>query len=184
MGLHNVNTDDLATSVNRANKIFAEYGDFIYEIIRYKAQNKDDIDDLYQDFFLSLVSRPVPPGIENIKSYLYRAITNDIIDAARRTKRYKALMDKYAENYDFSVNKPSPTNAFIEGKVNKIISLMRERLSPTKAKAITLRYKENCSNKVIAKQTGIKEKSVIRYICVGLKQIQQILAEEEENIKK
>ena len=61
---------------------------------------------------------------------------------------------------------------------------MRGRLRPVQAKAITLRYKNNYSNKEIAKEMGIQEESVSRYICVGLKQIQQILTEEEENIKK
>jgi len=168
--------------VSSATEIFAEYGDFIYNIIRYKTQNKDNVDDLYQDFFLSLVSRPVPPGIENIKSYLYRAITNDIIDATRRMERYKTLMNKYAENYGSSVNKASSANASLIGRrTDRILSLARGKLSPTKVRALTLRYRNHFSNKDIARKMGVKKESVSKYICVGLKQIQHILAEKENN---
>ena len=182
--MSNTNINNYTDNVKLATEIFDKYANFIYNIIYYKIGNKADADDLYQDFFLSLVSRPVPLGIENIKSYLYRAITNDIIDAARRTERYKALMNKYAENYNFSVNKTSSANASLtEGKTDKILSLARGELSPTKVRALTLRYRNHFSNEDIARKMGIKKESVSRYICVGLKQIQQILAD-EENIKK
>ena len=170
--------------MNKANKIFAKYGDFINTIIRHKVKNEAQADDLYQDFFLSLVSNPIPENIRNIKAYLYRAISHDVIDTFRRIRRGETLMNKYAENIKSPVNKPFSTNAFyLEAKINKIMNLIRGRLSLTQAKAITLRYKNNCNNEEIAKQIGIKKESVSRYICIGLKQIQQILAE-EENTKK
>ncbi len=184
MVLHGANTDDSANNVDKANKIFAKYGDFINTIIRHKVKNEAQADDLYQDFFLSLVSNPVPPNVQDVKAYLYRAITHDVIDTFRRIQRDEILMNKYAENIKFPINKPSSTNAFyIERKASNILSLIRGRLNPTQAKAIILRYKDNCSNEEIAKQIGVKKESVSRYICVGLKQIQQILAE-EGNIKK
>ena len=170
-------------NVSIAAKIFAEYGDFIYNVICSKTKNRAEIDDLYQDFFLSLVSKPVPPHTRNIRSYLYKAIINDIIDANRRIQRHKTLMDKYVKNTNFSINESSSTNALNNGKASKIMSLIRGRLSPTQTKAITLRYMDNYSNKEIAKQIGVKKESVSRYICVGLKQIEQILAEEGD-IKK
>jgi RNA polymerase sigma factor (sigma-70 family) len=169
-------------NVSSAAEIFAEHGDYIYKIIRYKAQNQNDVDDLYHDFFLSLVAKPVPPDIENIKSYLYRAITNDIIDAARRMERHKSLMNKYTENCAFFVNKSGSTDAYlVEANIDKILSLAKEKLSPKKVRALALRYKNNLSNEDIARKLGVKKESVSRYICIGLKEIQSILAKKEEN---
>lgn len=185
MVLHVANMGDLTNNVNKANEIFAEYGDFIYTIICYKVKNESQADDLYQNFFLSLVSNPIPQNIRNIKAYLYRAISHDVIDVFRRIQRGETLINKYtAENTKFSVNKPSSTSAiYIEKKINKVRRTIRDYLSPTQAKAITLRYNENYSNEEIAEQVGIKKESVSRYICVGLKKIQQILAEEGDTIK-
>ena len=101
-------------NVERAAEIFSEYEDFIFAVIRNQASSDVQANDLFQDFFLSLVSKPIPPGIQNIKSYLYRAIINDIIDAARRVERHKTLMHKYAKFLDYSINNSSPENALIE----------------------------------------------------------------------
>ncbi|MHC4792547.1 MAG: RNA polymerase sigma factor, partial [Planctomycetota bacterium] len=78
MPLASIKKDGVPSNVNHAAKIFSEYGDFIRGVIRYQVGNDAQADDLFQDFFLSLVSRPVPADIQNIKKYLYRAITNDI----------------------------------------------------------------------------------------------------------
>lgn len=182
MALPGTNSNNCAENLSIAADIFAEYGGFIYNVIYSKTRNKAQTDDLYQDFFLSLVSKPPPVDIKNIKSYLYKAITNDIVDANRQVQRYQALMNKYADNLNLSINKPDSTDASTdEGSIKKVFSLIRGHLSPVEAKAITLRYNDNRSNEEIAKEIGAKKESVSRYICVGLKKIRQILAAEEND---
>lgn len=175
MALPSTDTKPCADNGSFAAKIFAEYGDFIYGVIRYKVENEAQANDLYQDFFLSLVSNPIPAGVKNIKGYLYRAITNDIFDAGRRMERYKALMNKYADYLSFSINKGNSKNAFInKERTNQIFGLIEGYLSPSEAKAITLRYKNSCSIKEVAKEMDVKKESVSRYICTGLKKIRQL----------
>ena len=98
-------------NVEKAARIFDEYGEFIFGVILSKVQDKNLAEDLYQDFFLSLVSRPITPDVRNIKSYLYKSLTNDIIDAGRRTERYHNLKNVYADHTDYVVNKKRPRNA-------------------------------------------------------------------------
>ena len=125
MGLPNTDTDNCDENVRIAAKIFAEYGDFIYNVILSKLKNKTEVDDLYQDFFLALVSKPVPPGIQNIKSYLYKAISNDIVDAYRRTQRYQELLNSFARSSNFSINKPRSSDAFSsEVSIKRIFRLI------------------------------------------------------------
>lgn len=175
------NISDIEANINIAADIFAEYGDFIYNVICSKTSNRAQVDDLYQDFFLSLVSNPITPDLNNIKSYLYRAITNDIIDASRRTKRYQKLINNYSNNFDFTINKSVSINANNSvGEIERVFKLAREGLSLTEAKALTLRYKDNCNNEEIAKKIGAKKESVSRYICIGLKKIRQMLTAEED----
>jgi DNA-directed RNA polymerase specialized sigma24 family protein len=74
-------TSKCRNNVGLAAKIFAEYGDFIRMVIRYKVKNEAQADDLFQDFFLSLVVSPLPAGEHsgrNIlmgQSFLYFFIT-------------------------------------------------------------------------------------------------------------
>ena len=174
------NISNIEDSKNAAADIFAEYGDFIYNVICTKASNKAQVDDLYQDFFLSLVSNPVDPDLSNIKGYLYRAITNDIIDASRRTQRYQKIIHNYSNNSNFTVNESASIDAIDnEGGIEGMFKLARGFLSPTEMQALTLRCRDNCDNDEIAEIMGIKKESVSRYICIGLRKIRQILAVEE-----
>lgn len=164
------------SNVERAAEIFSKYGDFILAIIRYQVSNDSQADDLFQNFFLSLVSRPLPAGIQNIKSYLYRAITNDIIDAVRRVEKHQAMMHRYAERLDYSINKSSPENALIEiEETNKMLKLIKGRLPCSEAQAIALRYRHNYSIKEIAKKMKVNSRTVSRYISVGLSKLRQFL---------
>jgi len=164
------------SNVERAAEIFSEYGDFIFAIIRYQVSNDALAYDVFQDFFLSLVSRPIPAGVENIKSYLYRAITNDIIDAVRRVEKHQAMIHKYAGCLDYSINKSSPENALIEiEETNKMFKLIKGWLPRSEAQAITLRYRHNYNIKEVAKKMKVNNRTVSRYISVGLSKLRQFL---------
>ena len=162
-------------NVNIAAKIFAEHADFIYAIIYRKVRNEAQADDLFQDFFLSLVSKPVPTGIKNIRSYLYRAITNDIIDANRRVKRYQTRIQRYAEVLNYVTNNNTPENALIVEENDKIFKLISRCLPSSEAQAITLRFKDNRDIEEVAAKMNVNKRSVSRYISVGLKKIRQFL---------
>lgn len=161
-------------NVKRAAELFSEYKDFIFAVIRNQVSSDVQANDLFQDFFLSLVSKPIPPGIQNIKSYLYRAIINDIIDAARRVERHKTLMHKYAKFLDYSINNSSPENALIETEeVNKMFKLIEGQLPRSESRAIVLRFKNNFSIKEVAKKMHVNSRSVSRYISSGLSKVRQ-----------
>jgi RNA polymerase sigma factor (sigma-70 family) len=157
-------------NVARAAEIFSKYGDFIRTVIYYRVKNDAQANDLFQDFFLSLVSRPLPAGIRNVKSYLYRAITNDIVDAVRRVEKYKTRMDKYAECFNYSVNKNGPENA-----LNEMFRLIEGRLRHSEAQAITLRYRNSYNIKEVAKKMHVNNRTISRYISAGLSKVRQFL---------
>ena len=174
MALPSTSIGDHTNSTYIAADVFAEYGDFIRSVIIYNVRDKSKADDLFQDFFLSLVHKPPPATVQNIKHYLYRAITNDIVDAARREKNYQSHKKKYARGVNYSVNKKTPQDAFIDvEETNKFFALIEKRLLPSEAQAVTLRYRDNRSIKEIAKEMGVKVRSVSRYISMGKGRIHQ-----------
>ena len=176
MTLSNVSTSDSANNVHFAGKVFAEYGDFIRAVIRSQVKNKAETDDLFQNFFLFLASKPLPDNVRNVKSYLYKAITNDIVDASRRVERYRGLMARYAEDFDYSINESDPENAIIKTEeTEEIFNLIERHLPNREAEAITLRYKNNCSIKDVAEKMNVNGRTVSRYISVGLKKARQFL---------
>ena len=113
MALLDEKRDSCADSVSSASRIFAEYGGFINRIIRYKAKDRDRENDLYQGFFLFLVSKPILPDVQNMESYLYKMITNYLNDADRRMRSNEAAIKKYVNNFDFSINEEESENMLI-----------------------------------------------------------------------
>lgn len=159
-----------------ATKIFEEHGAFIYNVFRYKTSDQSLVDDLFQDFFLALAANPVSLEGPQLRAYLYRAIVNDIRDAVRRVQRYRNLLNKYSENYNFAVNKQRTKNATsIEERVEAIIRNAWESLSPKETNAITLRYLKGYSTAEVAQKMQVKPETISRYICVGLCKMRQYL---------
>lgn len=176
MALLSADTNNHKGGVDIAAKIFGEYGDFIHAIIRCKVRDETQTDDLFQDFFLSLVSRPPPPNIQSMKGYLYRAIINDIADSVRRVERYQIRIRRYAERLEYFRTEDSPENALIEAEeMDKMFKLIERRLPRIEAQAIFLRYRNNYKIKEVAKKMGIGSNTAWRYIYKGLRKIRQFL---------
>ncbi|MHC4727572.1 MAG: RNA polymerase sigma factor [Planctomycetota bacterium] len=167
-------TDDCRKNVGNAAEIVSEYSDFIYMVICSQVKNKSRVDDIFQDFFISLVSKPIPNDVKNIKSYLYRAISNDIVDTQRQSERYREQIKKYRERSDFSINKSQPENALVkEEQMNKMFDFLKGRLTSSQSQAIALRYGTNYTIKEVAREMGVKSTSVSRYICTGLRRMRK-----------
>lgn len=176
MALLRTNTNSEAAGVSIAAKVFAENGDFIRRIIRYHINNEALADDLFQDFFLSLVAKPPPIDIQNIKGFLYKAITNDIIDAIRRIENYRSRIHRYAERDCHFVTNHRPENGLItEEEMNKMLQLIEGQLRQSEAKAIILRYRNGYKVKEVAEKMNVRSGTIRDYISDGLKKIRHFL---------
>lgn len=172
MVLQSTNTHDYVSRVQAATDVFAEYGDFIRAVIIHHLGNKVHADDLFQDFFLSLVCKPVPADVLDIRGYLYKAIANDIVDAVRRVQKYRNFMQKYAKQLNYFINKTTPENACINKEdINRMFELIEGLLPEREAQAVTMRYKDDCSIERIADTMQVNADSVRRYISVALRKI-------------
>lgn len=168
---------ELPGNITGAARIISEYGNFIRTIICFKVKNEDLADDLFQDFYLSLVSKPVPAEVRNVRSYLYKAITNDILDATRRIEQYKTRINKYAEFSKYSINKTTPENALIKmEETDKMFEALEGWLQRRESQAISLRYKDSFDVKEAAKKMNVDNRTVSRYVSSGLSKIRHYLA--------
>jgi RNA polymerase sigma factor (sigma-70 family) len=172
---------DISGDVQRATAIFFEHGDFIHTVISHKIHDKSKVDDLFHDFFLSLVSRPVPAEVRDIKGYIYRAIINDITDHIRHLGRYQAMTHRCADYNKLTVNNRLPEDALIEvEQTDKMIELIRKWVTRNEFKAIASRYRDGLSIKESADRMSINDRSVIRYISTGLRKVKKYLAIKQE----
>lgn len=176
-GHHQNGISDRKEAVEAASALFHEHGAFIRTTIRFLAKSEFQVDDLFQQFFISLVTRPVPTDVENIKSYLYRAITNDIVDSARRRARQRKHFEKLAEELRNSVHKRAPAYAVIrEEDGDATLTCLTRQLRKREAEAVMLRYQDDRSIPEIARMMGVDCRTVSHYLAAALRRLRRICA--------
>jgi RNA polymerase sigma factor (sigma-70 family) len=172
---------DVPGDVQRATAVFSEHGEFIRGIIRLKIKDEGTAEDIFHDFFLSLVARPIPADVRDIKSYIYRSIINDVKDHVRRLGRYQTLTYKCTNFSKMIVNKRLPEDALIEKEqIDKMIELIKKRVTRNEYKAIKSRFHDDLSAEEAAGGMNIDGRSVVRYISTGLRKVKRFLAVEQE----
>lgn len=171
--------DNHGNHVESAAKIFGEHGSFIRAVISSKVKDEGRADDILQDFFLDLVRKPVPKHVKNVKSYLYRAITNDVADFMRCRQRYEQLIGRYGGNSNYSINTMGVEDALIiEEEIADVLRVIEGRLKSCEYRAVVLRHGKGMSVEEVAGTMRIKRRSVSRYVSVGMKKIRRFLTAE------
>ena len=162
--------------VDNAVQIITEYGDFIRLMIHLQVNDKNSEEDIFQNFFLSLVAHPIPANIDNIRGYIYIAILHDVTDCKRKQHRNITFMKKYLKKMKNRINKITPLDALlIDEEKNRMYELIKEKSLEVEYNAISLRYRDGYSIQKVAEEMGVKNSSARRYISKGLKRVRGYL---------
>lgn len=165
-------------AVRLAAEIFDEYGGFIRAVIRFQIHRQSEEEDLFQEFFLALIRTPIPAGVQNIKSYLYQAVTHHVVDAVRRRENYHRKVKKYAKHARIPINRRPTANAFIDDteEKNAKVAFFARYLQEREAQAFVLRYRDDRSIGEIATTMGVNARTVSRYLSESVRKLRQALA--------
>lgn len=168
--------ENLYKRVKKATGIYEEFGEIIQTMIRFHSNNDSEAEDLYQDFFLSLVRKPIPAEVKRIKSYLFRAIRNDVLDVARSKKSYRDRIYKYQVKKSASANLESVEETIIrKEQAEEMLQLVRENLPPNESQVVLQRCYHDSDTEETASKIGVDKRTVSRYLCVGLRKIRQLV---------
>jgi RNA polymerase sigma factor (sigma-70 family) len=175
-----MDTNRQGEAVATAVKVFAEHGGFIRNVIHLRVRDVSRREDVFQELFLRLIDQPVPPDVQNVRGYLYRAILRDVVDLAREQENTSRHLKKYARKNRISIYKSPSQNAIVEATEdeNSVFTCLTRPLRRREREVVTLRYRDNCSIAEIADRMGIGKRSVSRYLTSALKQIRKNLATE------
>jgi len=171
----------VSKDVETAAQVFSEHWDMINDAIKACARNKSEAEDVFQDLFLSLVQKPIPPGVRNVRQYLYKTIKNDVTDAARRTKSYHARIDRYARRQPELVVRDYPHDILARAEeTHRIFQLVEKHLPHHEAEAVIQRYRYDKDTGDAAEAMGVNKRTFSRYLCMGLQKMRQLVCGEYE----
>jgi len=160
--------------VKLATEIFAEYGPVIRTMIRQHVTRSDEEDEVYQNLYLSLVCNPPPEPLSNVPAYLNTVIRNDIIDAMRQRKSRQEMVSRYAMGRTRDEVEGVPDDRVTQAEeVRRIAGLVGKLLPAHEARAVIERYVYGHSTTEVAARMRVKERTVARYTCIGLKRIRR-----------
>jgi RNA polymerase sigma factor (sigma-70 family) len=163
---------DFQQANRSALSIYTKYGNFILKIIHYHLEDKCQVDDIFQSFYLHLVINPPPADVERFDNYLHRTLVNFINQNARETKCYNSYLARYAKRKDFTKAQEDPRNMLISAdQTSQLFVLIHKNLPYKESLAITLRYKYNYDLCEIGKVMHLKADSVRKYIARGINKL-------------
>jgi len=175
------NKTEIRKRVGLASEVFNRYGDEIRAIIHFNIKDKSKADDIFQEFFVSMVRKPIPSGIQDIKAYLYRAITNDVIDVSRQRKCHKDHIQKYAESRKHFLIPEDPQNTVIQTEnTKKMFHLIESRLTKREAEVVIQRYGQGFSTKDTAEKMNVDKRAVSRYLSAALNKMREFITNNKD----
>ena len=168
--------------VRQAEDIFETYGDEIRAMISLNVKEQSLADDVFQDLFLSVVHKPIPPHIDRIGAYLYRIITNDVIDETRKTNGYHDFVRGYGRHNSRRTRQEPPEDDVIEIEdVRRMLQLIERQLPSREAEAVIRRHVYGDNIRDGAKEMNVDSRSFSRYLSRGKRRIRRLFGKGKED---
>lgn len=142
-------------TVTEYNTCVDQYADGLFRFVVKNCRDQEMARDVVQDTFEKLWIKVASIEVATVKSYLFTAAYNTMIDAIRKQKNH-ADVDEMEEEHYHTHNQFSDVKAVLNEALNKLPEIQRA--------VITLRDYEGYNYDEIGKITGLNESQVKVYI--------------------
>ena len=167
---------ETAERVRQAEDIFETYGDEIRAMISLNVTELSTADDIFQNLFLSVVHKPIPPHVDRIEAYLYRIVTNDVIDETRKQNGYVDFVRGYGRHNNHQTTQEPPDNDVIEVEdTRKMLQLIERQLPSREAEAVIHRHLYGNKIRDGAEKMNVDSRTFSRYLTRGKRRIRQFI---------
>lgn len=164
--------------------IHQEYCQWILATIKKLVRHGDDADDIFQDFFVLLLTKPQLARSIQHKGFLYRTLNRDVIDFMRRKKAYRNRLNKFADKKPPNTQDISTLDRLLSQQECQFITqLIEQKLPDSLRKVLKMHLDCNCTNSEIARRLNIGPASARRYLYLGRKKVKTLLIENGYHFK-
>ena len=150
-------------------------------MISLNIKEQSAADDTFQDLFLSIVKTPVPPDTSRITSYIYKILTNDIIDETRKSEVYNQCIRGYRECGDYTTMQEDPEAEVIEiEETHRMFRSLRKNLPIHQAEAVI----QNCilgnNTEDAARKMDLNPMTFSQYLYRGKRKVRRLIGQKRE----
>ena len=173
-------TDDMLMDLIRQdehfafNELYRRHWEDLLNVGYKRLKSSDVAEELVQEVFLNLyLKRNTLVITTSIAAYLHTVLKYKVLDEIRA----RLVRNNYREEW---LNRPQvlseDVHTLLEHKeLSQMMVKMADQLAPKCKEVFLLRYKEQMSNKMIAEQLQISEKTVEGHISVARKTLKVLL---------
>ncbi len=145
---------------------------FIRTVLRLRADSASEAEDMFQELFLSLILRPPPADVQNMRGYLYRVIMNDLMNRRREREAYQRYLQRYRDDLGLRDGVESPDRSATEKEdAAMFMAFLCSHLQRREAEVMVMRYSRGYSIAEVAEKTGLGKRTVSRYLSSGLRRL-------------
>ena len=157
------------------------YSQHVHDLYRFGnqiIQNKEMVKDCIQNVFAGLVkNKKSLDGISSIKSYLFKSLYREIMDQAKKDRKYFLGHPALENQKGFEIDLSCESRMIADDHQRSMMHKIKEelsKLSKKQKKAILLYYYEGMSQGEVAELMSLKDKnSVTKLIRRGLDVLRQ-----------
>jgi RNA polymerase sigma factor (sigma-70 family) len=174
-----------STSQGGEDVLLAVYLERRANLVRFfaaRTASQAAAEDLAQELYLKIVSRPDPSAAENPAALLYRMAVNLLLDRARAETRSAARDGDWRSAHRTAVagvevadEPPADEVTASRQRLRQLVEAV-ERLPPQMRRAFTLHKLQGLSQAEAARAMGISLKSVEKHVAAALKALTVKLA--------
>lgn len=154
--------------------IYKEYWEIMYVAAYNLVKDRSVCEDIVQEVFISLWQRRAKLQIKtSLKSYLYTSTVYKVYDHFSKNK--KMLKDELFDNFENKIETSNPETKLMHEELIHLLDSIIDTL-PDKCKEVYKLSRENMlSNKEIAEQLNISQRTVEGHISKALKILKESL---------
>ncbi len=148
------------------NELYIRFFDKLFIYIHPKVLDKETTKDIIQDLFVNLWQRRNSLSVENVEGYLFKASKNLIIS------NYRKLLAQERQELVWLSESCLETNSTLDSTLANDLKIHYQeglQLLPEKCQKVFVLSRNGFSNREVALQLGISEKTVEQHISKALR---------------
>jgi len=150
-------------------------------MISLNVEEESAADDTFQSLFLSIVKTPVPRDSTQVVAYVYRVLTNDMIDERRKADVHDRFVRRCRRYGDYRTRQEDPEAEAIEvEETRRMLQALRKHLPDHQAEAVIQSCVLGNNTEDAAEEMDLDRRTFSQYLYRGKERMRRLIGEKRK----